>query len=1049
MIFDITAPLTGDSLLIEASAGTGKTWTLVGIAARLVAEFDVPLGQLLVITFSKAAATEMRGRLRRRLVSVADGIEQTLAGREVEDPVARHLAADSRPEVAVQRLRRAVAEFSSATVATIHSFCREQLRSLGVLGDWDDAEVAAELRPLIRQCATDEYLRRYRDVPEPPFDSRRALSIAEVAAGSHLELVSDDREALSYHQAVRDAFVQRRRELGLASFDDLPGRLRHLVTDSPVADLVQAELARRFPFVLVDEFQDTDPDQWEILKRCFVQRDDASIILIGDPKQSIYGFRSADLGCYLEAAGLMPRQTLVENHRSEPGVVSGVQELFDDVPLGPGIQVGPVRSAWQPGQGRLVLPDAPSARVWVRGLVAGPGVRSEQVVTADLVAHTRSLLAHGMIETSPEERRRLVPTDIAVLTRTRERATALVQALNAAGVPATFVSGALVLRSPAARDWLMLLAAVAQPTRGRIMAAALGDLLGLSFGELLASQDETPASQRVHELRACFTTAGVTGLVGAALDGAAGQLVGFSDGERRLADLRQLGQLLLAVPARTVAELHSGLEGLIQREEVPEQVASDLPAVRVSTMHGAKGLEYPVVLLPQVSVTEVNLKGAIPHVDASGKRVLHVGTRPSPRDPLADLVRTQGREEELRLLYVGVTRAEHLAIAWHVMDRRSGAGPLTALLCRERGRGGLAREYHRLPERLPFDDALVHTSSARSEPWRVAPDRVDPVGTEPLRVSVLERGIDTEWRRTSYSGLTAGLHEHAPDEPDIDLSPTELTGDLALPSPMNGLPGGARFGTVVHEVLEVLDWGRHEEQLPALVRERAARLGLDPGQCGQLAAALSGVVTTPLGGLFEGSLAEIPLSARITELDFDLPLAPSATAGVSTVADLAHAMSQLLPATDPLSDYPRRLLATPPASARLVGLLTGSIDAVLQVPSGGFLVVDHKTNRLPTLPEQDLAVGHYTPAAMAEAMMQAHYPLQALLYCAALHRQLSLRLPGYRPGEHLGGVGYLFVRGMAGPGTPVVEGTRCGVFEWYPPAELVVAVSDLLGGGRG
>ena len=166
------------------------------------------------------------------------------------------------------------------------------------------------------------------------------------------------------------------------------------------------------------------------------------------------------------------------------------------------------------------------------------------------------------------------------------------------------------------------------------------------------------------------------------------------------------------------------------------------------------------------------------------------------------------------------------------------------------------------------------------------------------------------------------------------------------------------------------------------------------------------------------------------------------------VADLAEAMSRHLPASDPLAPYPARLLATDAARASLKGFLTGSIDVVLKLPREGFVVVDYKTNRFPVPPEQELSVEHYHPSAMAEAMMQAHYPLQALLYCAALHRFLAWRLPGYSPDKHLGGVGYLFVRGMAGPGTPVVAGGRCGVFEWFPPAELVVEVSDLLGGGR-
>jgi len=198
--------------------------------------------------------------------------------------------------------------------------------------------------------------------------------------------------------------------------------------------------------------------------------------------------------------------------------------------------------------------------------------------------------------------------------------------------------------------------------------------------------------------------------------------------------------------------------------------------------------------------------------------------------------------------------------------------------------------------------------------------------------------------------------------------------------------------------------------------------------------------------LWDGALADLPVAERLAELDFDLPLGDHGPARV--VADLAEAMSRHLPASDPLAPYPARLLATDAARASLKGFLTGSIDVVLKLPREGFVVVDYKTNRFPVPPEQELSVEHYHPSAMAEAMMQAHYPLQALLYCAALHRFLAWRLPGYSPDKHLGGVGYLFVRGMAGPGTPVVAGGRCGVFEWFPPAELVVEVSDLLGGGR-
>ena len=130
--------------------------------------------------------------------------------------------------------------------------------------------------------------------------------------------------------------------------------------------------------------------------------------------------------------------------------------------------------------------------------------------------------------------------------------------------------------------------------------------------------------------------------------------------------------------------------------------------------------------------------------------------------------------------------------------------------------------------------------------------------------------------------------------------------------------------------------------------------------------------------------------------------------------------------------------------------LTGSIDAVLRSetgPTARYLVVDYKTNRFPTTQDEPLRVAHYHAAAMAEAMMQSHYPLQALLYGAALHRYLSWRLPGYQPERDLAGVGYLFVRGMGGPTTPTAGSMPAGVFTWRPPAALFVAASEILGGG--
>jgi exodeoxyribonuclease V beta subunit len=258
---------------------------------------------------------------------------------------------------------------------------------------------------------------------------------------------------------------------------------------------------------------------------------------------------------------------------------------------------------------------------------------------------------------------------------------------------------------------------------------------------------------------------------------------------------------------------------------------------------------------------------------------------------------------------------------------------------------------------------------------------------------------------------------------------------------MAELPGGASFGTCVHGVLEDADLaGDPAAALAEAAVVRLRRSGLDLS-AGDLVAGLLPAVQTPLGPLTGGlTLAQIPLVDQLRELDFELPLVGGDTAAdrtvrLSQVADLVRT----LPAGDPVAPYAGILAGHTVAGERLRGYLAGSIDLVLRV-GGRYVIADHKTNRLGAW-DEPLTAWHYRPEALDEAMRTDDYPLQALLYCVALHRFLRWRLPDYDPHRHLGGVLYLFLRGMCGPGV------EAGVWSWQPPAELVVALSDLLAGG--
>ncbi|HET9443603.1 MAG TPA: PD-(D/E)XK nuclease family protein, partial [Acidimicrobiales bacterium] len=314
------------------------------------------------------------------------------------------------------------------------------------------------------------------------------------------------------------------------------------------------------------------------------------------------------------------------------------------------------------------------------------------------------------------------------------------------------------------------------------------------------------------------------------------------------------------------------------------------------------------------------------------------------------------------------------------------------------------------------------------------------VGSEPEEVGIVDEQVDRGPAAATAAAVAAAA---AGEEARL----------RAVPSLLGATPAGAEVGTLVHAVLEGCDFAAPdlEDDLAARVdAERLAR-NLDVGDPALLVAGLRAAVESPLGPLAGGRrLRDVARADRLDELSFELPLVGGdRPAGGLTVAAVAGVLARHVPPGDALAGYAARL-ADPALAAALRGYLTGSIDLVLRLPAPDgtprFAVVDHKTNWLG--PEgEPLSSWHYRPAALAEAMQRAHYPLQALLYSVALHRFLRWRLSGYDAERNLAGVLYLFLRGMSGVGVPLVGDQPCGVFAWSPPPGLVAALSDLLDRG--
>jgi exodeoxyribonuclease V beta subunit len=1092
--FDILGELPRGTTVLEASAGTGKTFTIAGLVARYVAEGVVPLDEMLVVTFGRAATQELRDRVRERLVTARDGLRDGAAARAGSDQLLRHLATGSDAEVDSrrQRLVVALASFDAATVVTTHQFCQQMLIGLGTAGDVDAHSVLVEnLDDLVTEVVQDLYLRKWGhgDVLDPPMDLKTAQELARtvVEDGQAILVPDADDDSLAglrvrFAHAVRAEVDRRKRARRVLGFDDLLTRLQQTLADPQTGPAAVTRLRGRYRVVLVDEFQDTDPVQWDVLCRAF--HGAATLVLVGDPKQAIYAFRGADVHAYLAAAELAEhRATLAQNWRSDPDLLRGLDALFRGAALGDArILVGPVSAAHT---GRSL--EGAEAPVRIR-LVQREGAEPPAVDTArrlvvqDVVREVVGLLnSHAILH--PRDNtldRPLRPADIAVIVRTNTQLDLVHGALLAARVPSVRRTTSSVFRTSAAGDWIVLLEALEQPHRsGRLRRLAVSPFVGWDAAALDSNDVDELGLRLRHWLRV-YEERGVAALLETITrdERLQSRLLGQVDGERRLTDLRHVGEALHAASMSGQLGLTAGLEWLRHRVEEAEEdssvergrrLDSEAAAVQVVTVHASKGLEFPVVLAPfgwdkHVFDPDIPLF----HEENSGLRVRNVGGRNSPGFR-QDQARHRDEEfgEDLRLLYVALTRAQSQVIAWWAPSTRNTiCAPLHRLLFTESPANGV-------PERrpVPSDSKALAGASALAVDGCLSVSVASggelsweqpPTALRSLSAATLGRRLDTSWRRTSYSALTAAVHDLGPSvasEPEIDQKDDEpvTAAPVAAPgehqdvvSPMDALPAGTAFGTIVHAVLERVDptsadlAGAVSEQVAAQL-SWSGRPELDQDV---LTAALLPALQTPLGDLVGGrSLAEIAPGDRLTELDFELPLQggdhPNGTSRLGALADL---LREQLRSDDPLAGYADLLTDPVLSEVVLEGYLAGSIDAVLRV-NGRYVVVDYKTNRL-GVPDAPLTVWDYRATAMAEAMIQAHYPLQALLYDVALHRFLRWRLAAYDPARHLGGVLYLFLRGMCGPDITFADGTIPGVFAWHPPVKLVTAASDLLAAGR-
>lgn len=1127
--FDITTtPLDAGVTLIEASAGTGKTYSITGLILRLVLEKQVEIRNILAVTFTEAATQDLRDRVRHRLQSALEDLHHGVS----EDPIVDLFLKKGDKAIGVAKLDLAIQSFDEAQIFTIHGFCQRMLNDYAFeSGARFDTTLVTDPKPLFEEVAHDfwrmrfyeatpllpklamawkqspddwgELLERTRSHPDlvllPPAEAKpsdvllRRVEAAFAAARKewsrhrreieellrhdgnlsrsekkfrldrveeilvkltevYADFESADPESITalseitskaiadgtkptgtapehaffelssdFCRAVGALFNQvtheflefaqaelpkRKARTNTVTYDDLITGLRDALKGKGGTALARA-IGEKYSTALIDEFQDTDPAQYEIFRKIFTSKTHR-LFLIGDPKQAIYGFRGADVFTYLKAATEPDRKfTMTTNWRSEAPVLRAMNRLFQQAAqpfLFPGIQYHEVHAPKKP----IVQPLANSSdeAAALRFRLVDPSAdqireRPDELVCQWVSDDIAALATAGsrLGESSLHYRH------MAVLVRKHQQAEMLQTVLNRRGIRSIVQSDRSVFASDEARDLQRFLQAVIDPRRESVLKAALATtLIGFTAQDLFAL-DQNDADQQTWLDRftdwrqrwndgffaAMFRHLLVTRQVRA-------RLVHLPAGERRLTNFLHLAELLHEAESTlslTPEAVCSWLREQRESDRVSEdrfqlRLESDDDAVQIVTIHKSKGLEYPIVFCPFLwKDAEFSSHDELlfhDRDDPERRLTFDLRGNKAGAEQHQNWHSEEVRSEEMRLLYVALTRAMNRCYVY-LPGQRTEKSPLAHLFASSSG-GSL---FDRVRAFAQSSEGCV---SASSEPARRNSVREET----PLAATPQPRPFTGKISRiamtSSFSALNVAATEleevdsGSSSEADAAVSPERDKADLSIFT----FDRGRRTGDFFHGVLEHMDFQDLENLAPLIdnkLRTHGFSQTLHRPAINQTLRQLMEVELD--SGI---RLRAIPKRERLSELEFSHPLA------YLTPANLKKTIGRCTAITGDIRTRMGSLHFDP-----VEGFMRGSID-LLARSKDRYYLIDWKSNWLGNQPED------YGPAGMRRAMLEHNYYLQYHLYTLAADLFLGRRFPDYDYDTHFGGVYYIFLRGI-------------------------------------
>ena len=1184
-VYDID---TSPRLLIEASAGTGKTYTIVGLFIRLLTEEDLMVDQVLVVTFTKKATAELRDRILKRLRESVVCLE---TGDPGKDAFLKELL-DNTPDkkLAAGKLKQAIRDFDESSVFTIHGFCQKVLNEEAlVAGVPFEADLTQ--RDELLEEATEDYWRniidRYSSTETGQYLLNKLFTLADTPASlkklteslfskpygkveadllddfedyadevislrkqlrsewfqnreqlqdilwncdisryqTHLEgwiskleqFLSDltfesdsshkferftseylyDESNLKkggdpfpqhrffelcsqYHQLIADIdrikttlfydayrqIKERRNELAAGSsvmtYDDLLLTVQEALENRSTGNELAKRLIQKYPFALVDEFQDTDPVQYAIFDKIYPENaENGSLMMIGDPKQAIYAFRGADVYAYISARDSVTGEnyTLKKNYRSRPMLIEAVNTLYGRK------ERAFIEDKIRYNSSESGLPDlaedyqldgaapVPFSFLVTEGVCTSKDQARQLAFrsTANQVAELLEKSQNGNVTIGGKK---LEAGDIAVLISSHKDAERIKQMLKQSGIDAVTYSREKVFSTFEAKRMELLMGAVLNPLN---QTAFHNGLVSGFFGldaELLYSikNDEKKRQVLYEELESLKDTWGEKGFYPMFrkllyTNGRMAGLAKLENAERVITNLFQLADIA------SYAEREGGLSPAALyswfRKEIADPsdddertllLESDQNLVKISTIHNSKGLQFPVVFCPALWEGRRPKKSSQNyleyHDDNTGELLINIDQHETENHTVAEnRNRVENLSEEIRKAYVALTRAKYECRVNWVSHSDSNLSGLGALLLNDRDLMESLEKSVKEPEKVKSESDLTDSNFIEviRELSKSAPDAICVIDADQYtgkikHVNLQQDEMDKLGTR-NYTGreslqvkkgmesFSSLVHHHeVAGEPDYDQfieSYAELLQPIQTEVVENTIftfPRGAAAGTLMHKLFEHPDFDFTEAadtDYNRMIKEVLEQHGFEEKWCDLLQAMIRNLMSSDTGDL---TLSEITPQDHIREMEFHLP--------VSAVR------------SDSLFDIIRNGKKNNPPESDLENMLTGFIDLVVR-QNGKYYILDYKSNHLGD------SVEDYSQENMENQMKAAGYDLQYHLYTAALIRFLEKRVSGFDYDRHFGGVYYLFLRGME-------PGSTTGVYFKKPSESTIDALIHYL-----